>query len=192
MLVGEAARRRADRPRRRAAARADRARCRPGRACSRRQSRRSTSSEQRRRRFFGLAGSQAPQPSAGRGTPPDEPQPRMVNVNVMRGRCRRPRHFGEQAERNSPCVCRAISSRMTPRTSRQHLGGLDHVGRLVALAAIGPGRQIRRVGLDQNAVGRQFGGDGAQRIGFLEGQDAGERDVEPERDARAAPGRGRR
>ena len=36
---------------------------------------RSTRSEVRRRRFFGLPGSQSPQPSAGRGTPPDEPQP---------------------------------------------------------------------------------------------------------------------
>ena len=39
---------------------------------------RSTNNEQRRRRFFGLLGSQSPQPSATRGTPMDEPQPRMV------------------------------------------------------------------------------------------------------------------
>jgi len=45
--------------------------------------RRSTKSEVRRRRFFGLLGSQAPQPSAGRGTPMDDPQPRMVKRNVM-------------------------------------------------------------------------------------------------------------
>ena len=45
---------------------------------------RSTRMEQRRRRFFGLAGSQAPQPEPTRGTPPDEPQPRMVTVSVMR------------------------------------------------------------------------------------------------------------
>src|SRR4029450_10928116 len=45
---------------------------------------RSTSSEQRRRRFFGLLGSQAPQPRAGRGTPAEEPQPRIVSVTVMR------------------------------------------------------------------------------------------------------------
>jgi hypothetical protein len=36
----------------------------------------STRSEVRRRRFFGLFGSQAPQPSAGRGAPADEPQHR--------------------------------------------------------------------------------------------------------------------
>ena len=44
---------------------------------------RRTRMEQRLRRFFGLAGSQAPQwpePSAppSRGTPPEEPQPRIV------------------------------------------------------------------------------------------------------------------
>ena len=44
---------------------------------------RSTSSEQRRRRFFGLFGSHTPQPSATRGTPMDEPQPRMVKVKLM-------------------------------------------------------------------------------------------------------------
>ena len=32
---------------------------------------------------FGLLGSQAPQPSAGRGTPAEEPQPRIVSVSVM-------------------------------------------------------------------------------------------------------------
>ena len=51
--------------------------------------RRSTRSEVRRRRFFGLFGSQSPQPSAGRGTPPEEPQPRivkrMVNFSVISG-----------------------------------------------------------------------------------------------------------
>jgi len=33
--------------------------------------------------FFGLLGSQAPQPSAGRGTPAEDPQPRTVSVSVM-------------------------------------------------------------------------------------------------------------
>src|SRR5436853_3381569 len=46
--------------------------------------RRSTRNEVRRRRFLGLFGLQSPQPSAGRGTPPDEPQPRMVNFRDMR------------------------------------------------------------------------------------------------------------
>ena len=41
---------------------------------------RSTNIEQRRRRFFGLFGSHSPQPCPTRGTPPDDPQPRMVTV----------------------------------------------------------------------------------------------------------------
>ena len=39
---------------------------------------RSTSIEQRRRRFFGFLGSQSPQWPPIRGTPPEEPEPRMV------------------------------------------------------------------------------------------------------------------
>ena len=115
---------------------------------------RSTSSEQRRRRFFGLFGSQAPQPSATRGTPIDEPQPRMVKVRLMR---RPPRLRGTllNSRKKFSVVCRAISSAETPRVSRQHFGGLDDEGRLVALAAIRQRREIRRIGFDQDAVGRQ-------------------------------------
>ena len=83
------ARRRASSRRRREAARADPARCRSARGLRPDPRRRSTSSEQRRRRFFGLFGSQAPQPVPGRGTPPDEPQPRIVNVRFMRRPLRR-------------------------------------------------------------------------------------------------------
>jgi len=43
----------------------------------------STKSDVRRRRFLGLLGSHAPQPSAGRGTPPEEPEPRIVKLAVM-------------------------------------------------------------------------------------------------------------
>src|SRR5690242_9732081 len=47
-----------------------------------------TRSEQRRLRFFGLLGSQAPQkpwPSEppSRGTPPDDPQPRITNSSAL-------------------------------------------------------------------------------------------------------------
>ena len=42
-------------------------------------------------RVVGLSGSQTPQCPPMRGTPPDEPQPRMVNVSVMRQpACRAP------------------------------------------------------------------------------------------------------
>ena len=43
---------------------------------------RSTRIEQRRRRFLGLFGSQAPQPWPTRGTPPDDPQPKIVIAEV--------------------------------------------------------------------------------------------------------------
>ena len=64
---------------------------------------------------------------------------------------------------------------------RQHLGDLDHIGRLVALAAEFAGRQIRRVGLDHDAIGRQFGREIAQGLRFLEGQNARERDRKTQR-----------
>src|SRR5262245_26058051 len=47
------------------------------------------------------------------------------------------------------------------------------------------GGEIRRVGLDQDAVRRQRLRDGAQLVRFLEGQDAGEGDEKPERDRAA-------
>ena len=131
---GSSARRRASRRRRRAAARGGPARCRPAPWCCRSAPRRSTSSEVRRRRFFGLFGSQAPQPSAGRGTPMEEPQPRMVKRKVMRPP---PAGRGTLLNRRKKLsvVCRAISSSDTPRDFGQHPGGLGHIGRLVALAA---------------------------------------------------------
>ena len=47
---------------------------------------RSTSMEQRLRRFFGFAGSQSPQTSPMRGTPPEDPQPRIVKrIVIMTG-----------------------------------------------------------------------------------------------------------
>jgi hypothetical protein len=46
----------------------------------------------------------------------------------------------------------------------QHLGRFDDIRRLVAPAAMRQGRQIRRVGLDQHALGRQLRGDIAQGL----------------------------
>jgi hypothetical protein len=43
-----------------------------------------TSIEQRVRRFFGLSASQSPQSPWMRGTPPDDPHPKMRNVTVIK------------------------------------------------------------------------------------------------------------
>src|SRR6266702_3828520 len=130
----------------------------------------STISEQRRRRFLGLLGSQAPQPSAGRGTPAEEPQPRIVSVSVMR----LPTssfHLGEQAEEVFACPARDLLERHAARLSK-YLCDLDHIGRLVAFAPELAGRKIGRVCFNQNTVGRQFGRERAQGLRLLEGQDA--------------------
>ena len=64
------------------------------------------------------------------------------------------RHFAEQAEEIFRGLARNLLQRNAARF-RQHLGDFDHIGRLVALAAKFAGRQIRRVGLDHDAIGRQ-------------------------------------
>src|SRR5882757_2337073 len=92
----------------------------------------STSREQRRRRFLGLWGSQAPQPSAGRGTPAEEPQPRIVSVSVMRLLLLR-FHLGEQAEEVFAGLARDLFKRHAARLG-EHLRDFDHIGRLVAFA----------------------------------------------------------
>ena len=148
---------------------------------------RRTSSEQRRRRFLGLAGSQAPQsplPSAppSRGTPADEPQPRMV------------------AWRRSAILTRASLSRTGGRNwrwwrrrvrradalqLRQHRSGVHDEGRFVAFAARGLRREKGRIGFDQQPVERHVLDGRAQAIGFLEGRDSGNRNVEAEFQRRA-------
>src|SRR5258708_770846 len=115
----------------------------------------STSREQRRRRFLGLLGSQAPQPSAGRGTPAEEPQPRIVSVSVMR----LPNsgfHLREQAEEVFGGLARNLIERNAARLSK-YLCDLDHIGRLVAFAAELAGRKVGRVCFNQNTVSRQLG-----------------------------------
>src|SRR6266702_567213 len=139
----------------------------------------STISEQRRRRFFGFVGSQAPQPRAGRGTPAEEPQPRIVNVSVMR----LPNsgfHLREQAEEVFGGLARNLIERNAARL-REHFCDLDHIGRLVAFAAELAGRKVGRVCFNQNTVSRPLGCKRAQGLRLLEGQDAREADVEPKR-----------
>src|SRR5262245_50752303 len=89
--------------------------------------RRSTRNEVRRRRFLGLFGLQSPQPSARRGTPPEEPQPRMVNFRDIS-------YGGQEAaegltgrgvllksRKKLSVVWRASSSAATPRVSASTL-----------------------------------------------------------------------
>ena len=71
------------------------------------------------------------------------------------------RHLGEQPEEVFRGLPRDLLQRDAARL-RQHLCDFDHIGRLVALAAKFAGREIRRVGLDHDAVGRQLGGERAQ------------------------------
>ena len=97
----------------------------------------STSSEQRRRRLRGSVGSQRPS-RAGAGTPPDEPQPRIGDGEAHAAPPRARGTFANRRKKLS-LVWRAICVQAHPAHFGQHLGGLDDVGRLVALAAIRPG-----------------------------------------------------
>ena len=139
---------------------------------------RSSSTEQRRRRFFGFAGSQSPHPCPTRGTPPDEPQPRMVSRSVN-ATVRRPGEAWKKAER---IRARRRSERLglNPARFGDHARRGDDEGRLVAAAAMRNRRKVGRVGLDQNAVERDIARDGAQILRLLERHDAGKRDREPE------------
>ena len=127
----------------------------------------------------GLSGSHAPQSLPTRGTPPDEPQPRIVIARLMRRALVGRGTLREQAEERSRVVaCAQFLGRDAAHLGQQR-GGVDTIGGLVALAAIGHGREVRRVGFDEDAVERHVAGDVAQLLGLLEGQDAGERHVEP-------------
>ena len=69
-----------------------------------------------------------------------------------------------------------------PSARRDRAGGVGDVGRLVAPAAVRGGREVGAVGLDQQAVARGGGEDRAQIVGVAEGGDAGDREVEAERE----------
>ena len=58
----------------------------------------------------------------------------------------------------------------------QHIDGVTHQGRVVALAAMGVGREIRGVGFDHEILRRNAGGDLLHPLGVFEGDDAGEGD----------------
>src|SRR5439155_1673924 len=74
-------------------------------------------------------------------------------------------------------------ARVYYRLSPTFVPGIEsfaHVGGLVAPAAVRHRGQVRRVGLDQQAVAGHGADRGAQRVGVLEGDDAGHGDVEAE------------
>ena len=62
-----------------------------------------------------IGGSQAPQPCATRGTPPDEPQPRMVNVSVMRRPGSRAAPCANRRKKLSVVCARDLASARRPR-----------------------------------------------------------------------------
>src|SRR5262249_21487060 len=153
--------------------------------------RRSTKSDVRRRRFLGLFGLQAPQPSAGRGTPPEEPDPRIVKLAAMShassscrplvraGRLRR--DFSEQTKK---VLARLPSNRVQRYAARfsHNKRRLNHIGRLIALSPIPAGSQIGGIGLEQDALRRKALRNRAKLIRFFEGHNPRERYEETERD----------
>src|SRR5712675_1557737 len=141
----------------------------------------STSNEVRRRRFLGLPGLQSPQPSAGRGTPPEEPQPNIVTRVLMpavrplavRPRALRPDgHFVKEPEE---VFCRLVGYALVGDAShlRQDLGCFHHIGWFVSLATVWSGREIWRIGFDEKPVIRKRRRDRANGFAGLECKHAG-------------------
>ncbi len=88
---------------------------------------------------------------------------------------RRPADAREEAQRVGARRLGERLGRHAPRL-RDDAGGRGDEGRLVALAAMRHGREVGRVGLDEQAVERDVAGDVAQFVGVLEGHDAGKGD----------------
>ncbi len=125
---------------------------------------RSTRIEQRRRRLRGSFGSQAPQPLPTRGTPPDEPQPRIRRVSVAIRISRSGRIAGREARvtplRRGP-VEQAEEIRRGDagdllfahlQGGGESARGVGGIGRLVGAPAVGLGGEERRVGLHEDPV----------------------------------------
>jgi hypothetical protein len=195
MLMGVDHRVERGRPRRRAAARACRAGVDQHPRRARRPSRRSTSIEQRRRRLRGFAGSQAPQCPPSRGTPPEEPQPRMVTRSSAAAPPRAIRRPASPAPRRPW----RTAGRSSPWSPRRSLGSMPDLRPHAAVAPCRPARCACRGGAaargrarrSRPAAGRAARGeDRAQLVRFREGRDPRHRQVEAEpqrRSASAAP-----
>ena len=110
-----------------------------------------------------------------------EAHPRGPSAPMLREEAQRvdARRLGERLGRDSPRL-------------GDHARGRGDEGRLVALAAMGDGREIGRVGLDQHPVERDVAGDVAQFLRLLEGHHAreGDRKAEVERGFGERPRRG--
>ena len=142
--------------------------CRPGPS-------RSISIEQRRRMFLGFLGSQSPQCPPSRGTPPDDPQPRIVHRNsVMQPPC-----SVAALVNNRSKICLRMGSKIDV-VHPKHLGPFARcvggIGGLVfRLPRYGGGA---RYGASVSTRMRSTGAAGkdiAQLLAFGEGRDTGHR-----------------
>src|SRR4051794_14288836 len=104
------------------------------------------SNEQRSRRFFGLAGSQAPQSPPIRGTPGDEPHPSTRNRRKSLNATSAVRHFGKKAEEVFRCLSRDLFGTDAAHL-RQHGGDVPDIGGLVSLTPMRRRGEERRVRL---------------------------------------------
>src|SRR6266545_1052605 len=94
------------------------------------------------------------------------------------------RNFAEQAKK---VLARLPGNRLRRDAADfgQDLGGLDHIGRLIALSPVATRGEIGRIRLDEDAIRRQALRDGAQFVRPLESYDPGKRDEETERNRTA-------
>ena len=148
---------------------------------------RSTSSEQRRRRLRGSSGSQAPQPMPIRGTPPEEPQPRIVNRRLMRHAVRGRRHFRNSRKKFSRGQPGDLVDCRRHRLARPWRCGRQRPARWACretAPAPDRARRSRRAAVERNGAG-----DVAQLVGVLEGEDAGKGHIERRARGRARPAR---
>ena len=144
---------------------------------------RCASSEQRRRRFFGLLGSQTPQSPPIRGTPGDEPQPE--HREAIDARSSRPQRRGTLENRRKKFSRCQRCDLLTADAAhvRQHVRRVHDERRLVPLSAMRRRREIRRVGLHQNPIRWKIARYVSDFLRILERQDARKRDIMAERNS---------
>ena len=124
-----------------------------------------------------------------RGTPGDEPQPRMVKRFVpgagsLIGYAATNCGLGTllKSRKKFSVVCCQVPSIAASQIIGQNRCSISGVGRFVAFAAIGDGRQIRRVGFDQYAITGHVSGYVSDILTVFESQDAGEGNIQAKLD----------